>query len=84
MENEPVLGFTQEELDKHEEDVLQFKAALTDEEIKLLTHIHLHGRLQADKMVNERVSSQEEAAKEKLRNVGLDADNYGKYIELIK
>jgi len=84
MEKEPVKGFSQEELDIYEEGKIQFKAALTDEEVKLLTHIHLHGRLQADKMVDERVSSQEEAAKEKLRKAGLDADNYGKYIELMK
>lgn len=84
MEREPLKGFSQEELNRHEEDALQFKAALTDEEVKLLTQVHLHGRLQADKMVDERVSSQENAAKEKLRKAGLDADNYGKYIELMK
>ena len=81
MEQESV-GFSQEKLNNFEEEAKKFKDALTEEEIRLLTHIHLHGGLEEDKLPNQ--DEQERAAKEKLRNAGFDADNYGKYIEFTK
>ncbi len=83
METEPVKGFSQEELEKFEEGSTKFKAALSEDEIKMLVYIHLHYSGNAEEKLPDQDKIEAEA-KEKLKIAGLDPDNYGQYIELKK
>lgn len=80
MESELLNAFSQEGLVKFEEGHKKFIAVLTDDEVRLLTHIHFHAGLDEDKLPNQ--DELEKVAKEKLMAAGLDGDDYGKYIEV--
>jgi hypothetical protein len=81
MEIEPIEGFSQEDLDVHGEGAKRFKDALTEDEVKLLTFIYLHGSGENKLPDQDKLEAE---AKVKLKAAGLDTDNYGQYIELKK
>lgn len=81
MNEELPIGFSKEGADELQADLEKLKAALTEEEIRVLMYIQLHySGIDEDKLPNQ--DQIEEEAKKKMLAAGLDIDDYGKYFQL--